>query len=147
MSVEGVAKCDKIVTEKKRCQNDSEKSWIGKGVKFIPVILSDMSYFGYFLGGIGTILLNDSKILILQRPTFERVSQESTMKNVSCVSVTSNKTSTMKVEFPSKSSPSIILSICCSFIISRFSRIMVFTKRLVFGTPCPIASTYVELCQ
>jgi hypothetical protein len=143
MIVEGIARCDFIVTSSRRSQNGTEKTWIGRGMQFHPVRLFDTSYFDCMLWNIGAIL-DGNKAPILRRQRLMH-SQESTTYLYSHVSISSKRLLVVKATFPSYSDSSIITTAFCSFVVSKTSRITTFLQSLVFGTPCPIASALVAL--
>jgi len=144
MVVEGIARCDFIVTSSRRRQNGTEKTWLGRGMQFHPVRLFDTSYFDCILGNIGTILDDNKKAPILRRQRFTH-DQEFTKNLHSHVSISSKRLLVVKATFPSNSDSTIITTAFCSFVVSKTSRITTFLQSLVFGTPCPMASSLVEL--
>ena len=143
MIVEGIARCDFIVTSSRRRQNGTEKTWILRGMQFHPVRFFDTSYFDCMLWNIG-VILGDNKAPILSRQQF-KTGHETTTYLYSHVSISSNRILVVKAICSSYSDSSIITTAFCSFIVSKTSRITTFLQSLVFGTPCPIASALDEL--
>lgn len=146
MAVEGIARCDFIVTSTRRRQNYAEKTWIGREMQFLPVRISDTSHVDCLLENIGSILGGNTKALIFRKQQFKSgQGQECTKHLFPHVSISSKRLSVMKVKFPSNSDSSIIATACCSFVMSKTTQIVSFLRCLVFGTPCLISSALVDL--
>lgn len=146
--VEGVMQCDGIVMAYRRSQNDTKNSWPGAGMQFMPTDLADAPYYvDHLLGSINTVASGNAKIPILQETTLGRDSEECTKDLFSRVSIRSKRISTMKVAFPAKSGHSIIINACISFITSKLGGTATFFKRILFGSPCPVASACLEISR
>lgn len=143
MAIEAVKQYDLVVMEKWRSESGSEKSWIGKGMQFVPVRLkpSEMARAARYLGTIGIDIDHSAKPI-----QAEECSQERRKQLYPHVTISSEASSVLKAVFPSPSGPRIVASGFVSFVLSKASRVVKLIQRLVLGTPCPVGAAFVEMC-
>ena len=153
MVIKGGTHWDRIVMEN-RCL-DGRGLWIGEKVQLHPVNLTKSSFskmmgssfLRHFFSGDFTQSYTGRTFPVLRSQALDWNAQENLRTIFSHVSASSTWMKAMKVDFPAETQLSISFNALNSFVLSKTAGVVTFLRRLLFGSPCPVAASCLEITR